>query len=303
MKTSELYTSPPPATGWSLDGTMAVVVRRQGKGELRCAAVDVPDGIFEVGPVGLQAVDEDKLRPVLQRLQDEVEGTRRVAVVVPTGWLRTHILEFDKLPRRQADIREIVLWRLKKLLPVAPSSLRLATVAQPPSDGVRRLLILVGVERALAGLESAFAAVGVSPGLISPRVFAVADGGGASSRVLAVQQESGFLSIMLLVDDQPKVVRTKPLPADDWAVVERELSLTLGFIRTNLGIEGGLNVGVSVENDVLSDRLKGWIAATDTLSPMASAPPSMAFDGTAVRDRVRSFRLDPVVNLMSGGVR
>jgi hypothetical protein len=303
MKISDFLTSPPPATGWSLDSTMAVVVRRQSKGELRSAAVDVPDGTFEVGPVGLQAVDEEKLRPVLARLQDEVEGTTRAAVVVPTGWLRTHILEFEQLPRRQADLREMVLWRLKKLLPVAPTSLRLATVTQPPSEGHRRLLILVGVERAIAGLESVFESVGVSPGLIAPRVFAVADGKGAASRVLAVQQEMGFLSIMLLVNDQPKLVRTKPLPESDWSVVERELSLTLGFVRTSLEIEGVLDVGVSVENEMLGDRVKGWIAADGTLSQMDAAPPLMAFDGTAIRDRVGSYRLNPVINLMSGAVR
>ncbi len=303
MKIADFLTSPPPATGWSLDSAMAVVVRRQSQGELRSAAVEVPDGTFEVGPVGLQAVDGEKLRPVLARLQDEVEGTSRAAVVVPTGWLRTHILEFDQLPRRQADLREMVLWRLKKLLPVAPSSLRLATVTQPPSDGARRLLILVGVERAVAGLESVFESVGVSPGLISPRVFAVADGKGAASRVLAVQQESGFLSIMLLVNDQPKVVRTKPLPKNDWSVVERELSLTLGFVRTSLDIEGVLDVGVSVENQILGDRLRDWIAADGTLSLVTATPPSMAFAGTAIRDRVGSYRIDPVVNLMSGAVR
>ncbi len=142
---------------------MAAVVRRQRKAELRCAAVEIPDGTFDVGPVGLQAVDEDQLRPVLTRLQDEVEGSKRAAVVVPTGWLRTHMLEFEELPRRQADIREMVLWRLKKLLPVAPTSLRLATVTQPPSEGHRRLLVLVGVERAMASLESVFESVGVFP--------------------------------------------------------------------------------------------------------------------------------------------
>jgi len=303
MKISDFLTSPPPSTGWSLDSTMVVVVRRQNKGELRSAAVEVPVGTFEVGPVGLQAVDEEKLRPVLARLQDEVEGTKRAAVVVPTGWLRTHILEFEQLPRRQADLREMVLWRLKKLLPVAPTSLRLAMVAQPPSEGQRRLLILVGVERAIAGLEAVFESVGVSPGLIAPRVFAVADGKGAASRVLAVQQESGFLSIMLLVNDQPKLVRTKPLPETDWSVVKRELSLTLGFVRTSLEIEGVLDVGVSVENETLGDRLKEWIAADGKLSLVDAASPSMAFDGTAIRNRVGSYRLNPVINLMSGAIR
>ena len=303
MKISELVTSPPPATGWSLDAAMAAVVRRQGKGELRCAAVDIPDGTFEVGPVGLQAVDEDRLRPVLTRLQDEVEGSKRAAVVVPTGWLRTHVLEFDELPRRQADVKEMVMWRLKKLLPVAPTSLRLTTVSQPPTEGARRLLILVGVERAIASLESVFESVGVSPGIITPRVFALADGSGEASRVLAIQQESGFLSIMLLLNDAPRVVRTKPLPNDDWSVVERELNLTLGFVRTKLGIEDDLSVRISVESAVLADRLEGWIAATDSLSPMDSEPPSLAFDGTAISDRVGAFRLDPVVKVISGGGR
>ncbi len=116
MKINELLTSPPPATGWSLDPGMAAVVRRQAKSELRCAAVETPEGTFEVGPVGLQSVDEDRLRPVLTRLQEEVEGSKRAAVIVPTGWLRTHLLEFDDLPRRQADLRDMVMWRLKKLI-------------------------------------------------------------------------------------------------------------------------------------------------------------------------------------------
>ena len=265
MKIKELLTSPPPATGWALDAAMAVVVRRQGKGELRSAAMEMPKGAFEVGPVGLQAVDEEMIRPVLARLHEEVEGSKRAAVVVPTGWLRTHMLQFDKLPRRKADINDMVMWRLKKLLPVPPSSLRLATIPQPPSDSGRHLLVLVGVERAVASLESVFDSVGVSPGLITPRVFAVADGSGSTPRALAIQQESGFLSIMLLVDDVPHLVRTKPLPAPDWAVVERELNLTLGFIETSLGIDNGLSVGISMENDLLADGVRNWVEASANL--------------------------------------
>lgn len=303
MNIKELYTSPPPATGWTLDAAVVAVVRRHGKAELRSAAMEMPDGAFEVGPVGLQAVDEEKIRPVLARLQEEVEGSNRAAVVVPTGWLRTHILDFDKLPRRKADIEDMVMWRLKKLLPVAPSSLRLAMIPQPPTDSGRRLLILVGVERAMASLESVFESVGVSPGIITPRVFAVADGSEMVPRILAIQQENGFLSIMLLIDDTPYLVRTKPLPVDDWVVVERELSLTMGFVETSLKIDEGLNVGISMESDVLADRVKDWVSSSGKLSPIVKPPPSLAFDGTAIRDRVGAFRLDPVVNVMSGGVR
>lgn len=303
MNINDLLTSPPPATGWTLDTGMAAVVRRQEKTGLRCAAVEMPGDVFEVGPVGLQTVDEDKLRPILARLQDEVEGSKRAAVVVPTGWLRTHMLEFDKLPRRQADVQDMVMWRLKKMLPVPPSSLRLAMVSQPPAGGRRRLLILVGVERALATLESVFESVGVSPGIITPRVFAGANPGAAASPILTIQQEKGFLSIMLLVDGEPQLVRTKPLPVTDWRVVERELNLTQGYIKTGLGLDSGLSVGFSVEDDALADHLSRWLESSEKMSPLVAAPPSLVFDGTVVRDRVGPFRLDPVINVMSGGVR
>jgi hypothetical protein len=303
MKIAKWFTSPPPATGWSLDSALAAVVRRDSKGELRCAATEFPGGTFEVGPVGLQSVDPERMRPVLSRLQEEVTGSKRAAVVVPTGWFRTHLLDFDELPRRQADIHDVVQWRLKKLLPVPPSSLRLATVTQPPSDGKRRLLTLVGVERAMAGLEEVFLSVGVSPSLITPRLFAVADSVDADSPVVTIQQERGFLSLMLLIRDVPHLLRTKPLPNDDWGVVERELALTTSFIRSSLEIEDPMTVEVSAESDLLGDRLRSWIADTDGLSAAPVVPQQIAFDGTVVSDRVGSFRLDPVTNAMLGGVR
>lgn len=303
MNLADLFTSPPPATGWSLDGSMAAVVRRQPKAELRCAAVEIPGGTFEIGPVGLQAVDEDKLRPVLSRLQSEVDGSHRASVVVPTAWLRTHLFEFEKLPRRQSDLHEMVTWRLKKLLPVAPSSLRLATIAQPATEDGRRLLVLVGVERALASLEAVFESLEVSPGLITPRIFALSDGRGGPSPLLRIQQEGGFLSLLLLVDDSPHMVRTKPLANNDWTTVERELNLTLGYIETSLGFDEGLTVGASVEDPDLGRLMGDWVASKPTLSPLPEAPPALAFDGTSIRSRVGDFRLDPVVTVVFGGRR
>jgi hypothetical protein len=303
MNIEKLLASPPPATGWSIDAALAAVVRRQAKGELSCAAIEVPAGSFEVGPVGLQSVDVEQLRPVLARLQDEVQGSKRAAVVVPSGWLRCHLLEFDELPRRQADLSDVVQWRLKKLLPVPVGSLRLATVNQPPASGKRRLLVLSGVERAMASIEEAFESVGVSPGLIVPRAFGVAGGVAGDSGFMVIQQERGFLSLVLLVEGSPRLVRTKPLASDDWLVVERELGLTMGFIQSTMELPQPLPVRVSAESSVLADRLTTWVDLTDGVAQAVAVPPPISFDGTAIVERVGDHRLDPVVNVMSGGVR
>jgi len=303
MKLHELLTSPPLATGWSLDPEMAAVVRRHGRGDLGCAAVEVPAGTFEVGPVGLQMVDQERLRPLLTRLQGEITGSKRAALVLPTGWLRSHLLEFDHLPRRQSDVRDVVLWRLKKLLPVPPASLRLAMINQPSTGDSRRLLVLVGVERAIASLESVFESVGVSLGFVTPRVFAAAGSTDVTGPVLTIQQEPGFLALMLRIGEAPTLVRTKPLARDEWQVVERELVLTVGFIRSTLEIQEPLSVQLSLNNASIADRLRTWIELADDLEPAPPAVQPFAFDGSAVRERVGPFRLDPVLNLMAGGVR
>ena len=145
--------------------------------------------------------------------------------------------------------------------------------------------------------------MGVSLGFITPRVFAVAGGAGSSGPVLTVQQETDFLSLVLRVGDVPRLVRTKLLARDEWPAVERELGLTLRFIRSSLEIRDPIEVEISMENPSLADRLRTWIELADNAEPAAAAEQPFSLGGTAVREKVGDHRLDPVVNLMCGGVR
>ena len=135
MNWEKLFTSPPPTTAWDLGENESLIVHRSGPDELHCAAEDVPPGSFEVGTVGLQAVHEEAVSPFFTRLKGAAEGTSTAAVVVPTGWMRTFLLEADKLPRKESEVHDVVRWRLKKLLPVAPTDLRLSVVRLPEVMG------------------------------------------------------------------------------------------------------------------------------------------------------------------------
>jgi hypothetical protein len=163
---------------------------------------------------------------------------------------------------------------------------------------------MIGVERALAGLEGVFESVGASPGMLTPRIFAAVDGRNDVPQLLAIQQEPGFLGLMLLLDGAPAVIRTKPLPKDDWAVVERELGLTMGFAARTFELDGDVAVVESVEDSKLAERLRTWVETADGLSALESdAPLSSRLAGTAVRDRAGDVRLDPLVSAVSGGLR
>jgi hypothetical protein len=304
MNWKQLVTSPPPSTGWLLDGGTVAAVRWDPKNEVyHSAAESLPQGTCEIGPVGLQVVHRERLSAVINSVHGRVEGGRRVALVVPTRWVRMHLLDFDQLPGRKSEVDQVVLWRLKKLLPVLPSELRVSTVAHSVDGGMRRLVCLVGVERALAGLESAFAEVGVEPGMITPRLFALA-GGSRDGPRMVVQQEPGFVSLLLLVDNIPALLRTKPV--SEGGLVEdgirRELQLAERYIRSELEIGGEIAVTVSAESDPVRRVLEDWWSARQNVV-VTAARTRPAFVEPAVAERLGDARVDSVIGLIGGAAQ
>jgi hypothetical protein len=262
MNWARFFSTPAPATGWSLDTSSVAVVRRDRKGRLASADQQVPEGAFEVGAVGLQTVDGERLVPVLQSLQQRVAGARRATVVVPMRWLRAHLLDLEDLPRKRTEIDEVVRWRLKKLLPVRPAELRLDLVRLGRSNGANRLLCLSGLERAYAALEEAFAAAGVQPALITPAPFALATTATGGARVgMVVDLEPGMLTVLLQEQGETRLLRTKPLPPTEelWPIVHRELRMSLVYIREQLGVDEELETVIVAGGGIAPEPLEAWL--------------------------------------------
>jgi hypothetical protein len=300
MRWRGILTSPPPTTGWSLDGAMLAAVKRDSKGVLHCVAEALPEGACEVGPVGLQAVDGRRFAALLTSMQGRLDGARRAAVVLPAGWMRCHLLSFEELPRRQAELDQVVQWRLKKLLPVLPSELRVSALALPAGHDGRHVLCTVGVERALAELERSFADAGIQPGLITPRPFPLAGADGGGHR-LVVQLEEGYLSLLLVEGGRPRMTRSKLLVGGDGdlEVVFGELHLSLQFIRTQLGVDGLLRVLVSAATDAHRVELREWWSRQADVELMPDPLP-LPFAEPRVAEAVGMARLAPVLALIDG---
>ena len=305
MNFDRFFTSPPPATGWILSSGQCVVVHRTATEEIHCAAEDCPDGAFDVGPVGLQSLDAETVAPVLARLKGAAEGARTAAVIVPTGWLRSYLIDIERPPRREEELHDVVRWRLKKLLPVPPADLRLSVVRLAEIEEQRRLLVLAGIERAMASIEACFRSIGVEVGLITTRLFAlVPRGADAMQSTLVIQSESGFLSLLLLSNGVPRLLRTKPLAASDDSTgpVLREIAITSGFIRDSVGVDGEIGVRLSCEDPGLDERMREWLHQQDGFVPIAEAshPPC---GPTTVVDRLGAAQVDPGLAVVTGALR
>jgi len=305
MNWERLITSPPPATGWVFDSEMVAVAHRSKTQEIHCSAEDLPAGGLEVGPVGLQAIHDDKLAPVLARLKGVAEGAETAAVIVPTGWLRSFLINVDRLPRREDELFDVVRWRLKKLLPIPPTELRLSVIRLPESDGQRRLLVMTGIERAMAAIEACYSAIGIDVGLITTRLFALVPRfAGVALPTLVIQHEKSFLSLLLLVDGIPRLLRTKPIPLSDGdgKAVVREATMTLGFIRESVGVDGKIEVRLNSERPEMDTMMRSWLADQKDLVPAAEmvGPPC---GPTTVVNRLGAARLAPALAVVSGELR
>ena len=301
MNWRRIMISPPPTTGWMLGSGRVAAIRRDPKdGGLRCVMENLPDGTCDVGPVGLQGVNRGELTSVLSAIQGRLEGAGRAAVVIPTGWVRSHLFDFDELPRRQSDIDQVVSWRLKKLLPVNPSDLRISSIPQPEVDGRRPLLCMVGVERAFADLESCFSSVGVVPGLIAPRVFALADSL-LTGAVLVVQQEVDYLSLILMMEGAPRLLRTKPLATgkDIAPQVRSELQLAYRFIRDDIGVTTDIQVVVSAQSEPIQLELEQWWSAQDGVT-LSNTGPLPVFEDQTVVETLGAAWIAPVLQVLDG---
>jgi len=299
MSWARLLTSPPPTTSWTLDGSVIAAFRRDPKGGVLWAAEAMPPGAFEVGPVGLQSVDRRKLVAVLGSIHGRLDGARRAALVVPTGWARSYVLSFQELPRRQRELEQVVLWRLKKLLPVPPSELRMSLLNLAPANGARPILAMVGLERALAELEAAFREISVEIGLVTGQIFALAAAAAPGARLL-VQQEPGFLSLLLTEDDGPRLIRTKHLASSGRLAdaIRGELNLTLSYIRETLGVSGELGLEVFAESAALEREIEDWRSG-QTGVPRVPARPSPSFTVGGAQERLGMARIQPLWSVIA----
>ncbi len=303
MNWKTLFSTPPPDTVWSLDGQTVVVVHRDRKQGNRCVAVDAPEGLVELGPAGLQGVDVQRLTTLLTSLQETIKGDRRAAVVVPTHWVRCFLVEAEDLPRSQADLQDVLRWRLKKLLPIAPTDLRIVASVQSPVGHAGQALCLVAPEKAVAQLESAFDGAGISPGLLLPRIFALtAETVSTDTRRVIVQQEASVLSMAVVADGGVRLIRTKPLPQSggSWAGAEREIGLAMSYVRNTMAIEGAIEVVLSTSEEASARSIAQWFDGQADVSVRIPAVLPVCPDAHLAAT-LGNGRLAPMAAVLDGG--
>jgi hypothetical protein len=243
---------PPVAVAVSRDALSLAVFRSEGGGlVLRdFDSVELPPTVFSNGPLGGPVNDAGALDAAVASLLARVSGRHpRVSVVLPDAWARGMTVELDELPAAPDLAREILRFRLRKMVPFRVEELRLSAAPierlADQQDGLRTL-VLLAAEGICAALEEAFSRHHVRVGQIVnqtlARLQALAVGGRLPGlAALATVEPEGF-AVVFARDGAPVVWRQKSFTdgladADRARLLAAELRLTRTFLAERLAGE------------------------------------------------------------------
>jgi len=211
-----------------------------------------------------------------EAIAEAVEGARRQAggrlnrasVVFPDVWARMLPIEFDTLPQGNEAAREMVAWKLKKLLPGVTSDLSVIFREMPPLGQERRLLVAAAPAETLHSIEQAFDALGVRIGALAPASLALFEGlastlaGRVPGDYALVHRSAGSFVFIVAREEAPLFFRQRPVEAED-GDHEQEVRLSLSYYIEKLK-------GPGLSSVYLHDALPGQ--ELDAAAAFPSAP-------------------------------
>lgn len=204
----------------------------------------LPSDAFHAGLLGGPLRDPAAFQALVGGLVKGVSGLKEASLVLPDHWLRVTFSEITDVPRQAEAREEVLLWKLRRLVPFRVEELRVSAAEVAPlpvQEEPRRLLLGFGIEQLLAQVEDAFAAHGVRIGRITNSSLALlsavelpaAATAAAFAAVVNVEQE-GY-TLIFARSGEPVLHRFKPFTggvpeAAQTGFVTRDLKLTRNFL-------------------------------------------------------------------------
>jgi hypothetical protein len=217
----------------------------------------------------------------------------RASVVFPDAWTRMLAVDFDSLPDSEPAVREMVLWKLKKLLPGVTSDLTVVFREMAPVGAGKRLLVAAAPTETLASIEKAFESAGVRIGVLAPASLMLFEGlapllsARAGGEYALIHRATHSFVFLVVKDGTPLFFRQRP-SEEEGGNHEQEVRLSLSYYADKLGgkglaavyahdetpAEGSLAGAFPVPVESLSGRFFGGDGAFD--ERVASRPELMS---------------------------
>ena len=202
-----------------------------------------PPNTLGSGPSGTPLFSRDAIADAVEVARKLSGGLSRASVVFPDSWARILPIDFDTLPDSEEAVRDMVLWKLKKLLPGISEDLSVIFDQMPKAgeEGELRLLVAAAPSEMLRTIEQSFESLGVRVGALAPSSLVLFDGLSPVLGSLAggdyglLHRSPGSLVFVIARDGSPVFFRQRP--EEEGAEAEdqdQEVRLSLSYYLEKL---------------------------------------------------------------------
>jgi hypothetical protein len=199
-----------------------------------------PSGALTAGVSGAQVVTREAIAEAVKAARALAGGRlTRAAVVYPDTWSRILPVEFETLPAADDSGREMVLWKLKKLIPGLPADLAVVYEPMPVLGDEKRVLVAAVGRETIGAIERSFEQLGVRVGYLAPSSLALFEGlaptlsSAASGDYALLHRSGGTMAFFIGRGEAPIFFRHRPPDADEDHDREARLSLSSSAERLN----------------------------------------------------------------------
>jgi hypothetical protein len=156
----------------------------------------------------------------------------RASVVYPDSWARILPVELEAIPSDRAAGAEMILWKLKKLMPSLTGDYAIVYEAMPVLSDEKRVLVAATPRAVIEAIETSFDQLGVRVGYLAPASLALFEGlakalsAAAGGDYALLHRSGGALSFFIARGGDPIFYRQRPPGADEDQDQEARLSLS-----------------------------------------------------------------------------
>ena len=224
--------------------TYAHVRRDPPRGFAHARHFAYPAGTVGGGSAGTPVYTREAISEAVEAGRRLSEGRlTRASVVFPDSWARMLPIDFETLPDSSDAARDMIRWKVKKLLPGITSELEIVSREMTPVGEGRRVLVAAAPSETLQSVEKAFEAAGVRVGMLAPASLVLFEGFSAALGARAggdyglVHVAPDAFVLVLARDGAPIFFRQRPAE-EDREEHEQEIRLSLSYYAEKLNGSG-----------------------------------------------------------------
>ena len=172
---------------------------------------ELPPGAFVPEVHRGSLTGREELQEVLRTVATSVgNGNGRTGLLVPDGTVRVTILEFETLPDNPREAEQLVMWKMRDVLPFPVEEARLSYQVLRDEPGSIELLVVGGRNSVLAEYEAIFEPINGGPNLIWPATMGLlplVPPGKVETAQLLVHVCAGWMTTVLVAGDRVRFWR------------------------------------------------------------------------------------------------